>query len=117
MRGRFPARYQSADVDLADGKIIRYSNRRLRSILMMIADNLIRCTHHFRALNGIWKHQGKDPRWTRVKVACRFTRILYQIVAGRKVFQHSSQCERDYLLDKLLEFHRQHATPPKQVPP
>jgi len=109
--GLFPSRYQSVDVDRADGKIIRCRNRRLRTILMMIADNLIQCNHHFRGLNAIWKTQGKDPRWSRVKVACRFTRILYQIVAGRQVFRHPSQRDRAYILDKLLTFHRQHATP------
>jgi transposase len=113
--GLFPSRYQSVDVDLADGKIIRCRNRRLRTILMMIADNLIQCNHHFRGLNAIWKSQGRDPRWSRVKVACRFTRILYQIVAGRQVFQHPSQRDRDYILDKLLAFHREHATPPDKT--
>jgi transposase len=101
----------SSPLDLADGKIIRCRNRRLRTILMRIADNLIQCNHHFRGLNAIWKTQGKDPRWSRVKVACRFTRILYQIVAGRQVFCHPSQRGRAYILDKLLAFHRQHATP------
>lgn len=108
--GLFPSRYQSADVDLADGKIIRCRNRRLRTILMMIAENLIKCNHHFRALNSIWKSQGKDPRWSRVKIACRFTRILYQIVAGRQVYRHPSQRDRAYILDKLLAFHREHGT-------
>jgi len=113
--GLFPSRYQSVDVDLADGKIIRCRNRRLRTILMMIADNLIRCNLHFRGLNAIWKTQGKDARWSRVKVACRFTRILYQIVAGRQVFSHPSQRDRAYILDKLLAFHRQHGTPPDKT--
>jgi transposase len=109
--GIFPSRYQSVDVDLANGQIIRCRNRRLRTIIMMIADNLIKCNHHFRGLNLIWKTQGKDPRWSRVKVACRFTRILYQIVAGRQVFCHPAQRDRAYILDKLLMFHRQHASP------
>jgi transposase len=113
--GLFPSRYQSVDVDLADGKIIRCRNRRLRTIVMIIADNLIRCNHHFRGLNAIWKSQGKDPRWSRVKVACRFTRILYQIVAGHQVFRHPSQRDRAYILDKLLEFHRQHGTSPDKT--
>jgi len=113
--GLFPSRYQSADVDLADGKIIRCRNHRLRTILMMIADNLIKCNHHFRALNSIWKSQRKDPRWTRVKVACRFTRILYQIVAGQQVFRHPSQRDRAYIIDKLLDFHRQHTTSLEQT--
>jgi transposase len=108
--GLFPSRYQSVDVDLADGKIIRCRNRRLRTILIRIADNLVQCNHHFRGLNAIWKSQGKDPRWSRVKVACRFTRILYQIVAGQQVFRHPSQRGRAYILDKLVAFHRHHAT-------
>jgi transposase len=110
--GLFPSRYQSADVDVDNGPIIRCRNRRLRTILMMIADNLIRCNHHFRGLNAIWKSQERDPRWSRVKVACRFTRILYQIVAGRRVFCHPSQRDRDYILDKLLAFQHHHSTPP-----
>lgn len=109
--GLFPSRYQSANVDSASGHIIRCSNRRLRTILMLIADNLVRCNHHFNALNAVWKSQGKDSRWSRVKVASRFTRILYQIVAGRQVFRHPSQGDGDYILNKLLDFHRQHDTP------
>jgi transposase len=113
--GLFPSRYQSVDVDIANGKIIRCRNRRLRTILMMIADNLIQCNHYFRGLNAIWKSQGKDPRWSRVKIVCRFTRVLYQIVAGRQVFRHPSQCNRAYILEKLLAFHRQHGTPPDET--
>lgn len=109
--GLFPSRHQSAGVDLNKGRIIRCSNRRLRNILMMIADNLIKCNLHFRALNAIWKDQGKDPRWSRVSVASRFTRILYQIVAGQQVYCHPSQRERSYILDKLVDFHRLHGTP------
>ena len=113
--GLFPSRYQSADVDIDNGPIIRCRNRRLRAILLMIADNLIRTNHHFRALNAIWKSQGKDPRWNHVKVVSRFTRILYQIVAGRQVFHHPGQCDRNYILDKLLQFHRDHDTPPEKT--
>jgi hypothetical protein len=113
--GLFPSRYQSVDVDAANGTIIRCRNRRLRTILMMIADNLIKCNHHFRALHATWKSQGKDARWSRVKVACRFTRILYQMVAGQQVFRHPSQRDRAYVLDKLFAFHRQHATPPDKL--
>jgi transposase len=108
--GLFPSRYQSADKDVKNGHIIRCSNRRLRTILMLIADNLIRCNLHFRAMNAIWKSQEKDARWSRVKVAGRFTRILYQIVAGKQVFCHPSQRDRAYILDKLVAFHREHGT-------
>lgn len=48
--GLFPSRYQSVDVDAAGGHMIRCGNRRLRSILMLIADNLVRCNQHFRGL-------------------------------------------------------------------
>jgi len=113
--GLFPSRYQSADVDIDNGPIIRCRNRRLRAILLMIGDNLIRCNHHFRALNAIWKAQGKDPRWNHVKVVSRFTRILYQIVAGRQVFHHPAQSDSDCILDKLLEFHRDHDTQPDKT--
>ncbi len=113
--GIFPSRYQSVDVDVANGSLIRCSNRDLRTILMMISDNLMKCNHHFRALNAQWKSQGKDPRWSRVKIACRFSRILFQIVGGRQVFCHPSQRGRSYILDKLLAFHRRHGTPPDQI--
>ncbi len=113
--GLFPSRHQSADVDLADGSIVRCRNRRLRAVLLMIGDNLIRCNHHFSALNALWKSQGKDPRWNHVKVVCRFTRSLYQIVAGRQVFRHPGQGDRSYILDKLVDFHRDHGTPPDKI--
>lgn len=113
--GLFPSRYQSVDVDANGGPIIRCSNRRLRMILMLIADNLVRCNLHFRGLNAIWKSQGKDARWARVKVVSRFTRILYQLVAGRQVFCHPSQRQRSYILDKLLEFHGEHGTAPEAI--
>lgn len=48
-------------------------------------------------------------------MACRFTRILYQIVAGKQVFCHPSQRERSYILDKLVDFHRQHGTTPEKI--
>ena len=113
--GLFPGRYQSVDVDHNRGPILRCANRRLRAILMLIANNLIRCNHHFRALNVIWQSQGKDPRWTRVKVVSRFSRVCYQMVAGGKVFHHPGQRGRDYILDKLLAFHGEHQTAPDKT--
>jgi len=113
--GLFPSRHQSADVDLANGSIVRCRSRRLRAVLLMIGDNLIRCNHHFSALNALWKSQGKDPRWNHVKVVCRFTRSLYQIVAGRQVFRHPGQGDLSHILDKLVDFHRDHGTPPDKI--
>ena len=43
-----------------------------------------------------------------VKVANRFCRIAFHMVAGRQVFRHSGLRERGYILDKLLAFHLEH---------
>jgi transposase len=113
--GLFPSRYQSDAVDLPNGELIRCANRSLRAILMLIASNLIKCNQHFRGLAAMWQKYGHGPQWCRVAVASRFSRIAYQIVAGQQVFRHPSCRERDYILDKLLEFHKQHSTPPQQI--
>jgi transposase len=113
--GLFPSRYQSDEVDAANGPLIRHANHTLRAALMLIADNLLGCNAYYKALNALWKAQGKDARRTRVKVASRFSRCLFQMVAGRQVFRHPSQRGRDYILDKLLTFHREHQTPWDQV--
>jgi len=108
--GLYPSRYQSGEVDHHSGPLVRRANRQLRRAILLIADNLIKCNPHFRGLAGLWKSQGKDARDNRVKVACRFCRILYQIVAGRQVFAHPSQRQRDYILRKLIAFHQEYAT-------
>jgi hypothetical protein len=109
--GLFPSRYQSDQVDAANGQLIRCANRALRAILMMIADNLMQCNGYFRSLAAVWRIQGKDPRDSHVKIACRISRIVYQIVAGRQVFHHPGCRGRDYILQKLLTFLREHDTP------
>ena len=108
--GLFPSRYQSDQVDRADGPLVRCTNRRLRGTILTIADNLINCNDHFRAKADLWKAMGKDPRKTHVKIAKRFTRIAYQMVAGQQVFRHPSCQKRSYILDKLLAFQRVHVT-------
>jgi hypothetical protein len=108
--GLCPSRYQSDQVDNA-GPLRRRCNHRLRATLMTIADNLIKCNHHFNVLAHGWHDQGKDSRATRVKVAMRFARIAYQMVAGRQVFRHPGLQQRHYILHKLNAFHRDHETP------
>jgi transposase len=108
--GLYPSRYQSDQVDVS-GRLIRCANRSLRAILMLVAGNLIKCNLYFRSLAQLWKLQGKDPRRSHVKVACRVSRIVFQMVAGRQVFHHPSCRQRDYVLDKLLSFLQEHATP------
>jgi hypothetical protein len=106
-----PSRYQSDQVDRASGPLVRVGNHALRAAILGIADNLVVCNHHFRALAAKWSAQGNDPRRIRVKVALRLCRIAFQMVAGRQVFHHPSMRERHYILDKLMAFHRDHDTP------
>jgi transposase len=108
--GLRPARYQSDQVDKANGPLLRNCNRSLRAAILGIADNLITCNHHFRVLAAQWAAQGKDPRHSRIKVGLRFCRIAFQMVAGQQVFHHPSIQGRHYILDKLSAFHREHAT-------
>jgi hypothetical protein len=110
-----PSRYQSASIDCANGPLRRRGNRRLRAVLMQTADNLVQCNHYFRAQSHLWLEQGKDPRWIRVKVAKRFSRLLYGVVAGKEPISHPCCRERHYVLQKLLAFHGEHGTAPGQV--
>jgi transposase len=108
--GLRPSRYQSDQVDKANGPLVRNANRALRAAILGIADNLIVCNHHFGTLAKQWAAQGKNPRHTRVKVGMRFCRIAFQMVAGRQVFRHPGIQGRHYILDKLNAFHRDHDT-------
>ena len=109
--GLVPSRHQSDRVDRADGPLIRQANRGLRQAIMTIADNLMSCNEYFRTLSAGWRAAGKDPRHSHVKVAGRFCRIAYQMVAGGRVFSHPCRQRRDYILNKLMRFHIDHATP------
>jgi transposase len=113
--GLMPTRYQSDRVDHASGPLRRCANRRLRTALMQIADNLVKCNHYFGARSTLWRQSDKDPRWIRVKVAKIFSRIAFAMVVGRRLFHHPCCQQRHYVLDKLLAFHREHATPMDQV--
>jgi transposase len=108
--GLRPSRYQSDPIDRADGPLVRCCNRKLRAAILRIAANLLKCNHHFNILAQRWQKDKKDPRHTRVKVALRFGRSAYQIVAGRQVFRHPALQGRHYILDKLTAFHREHDT-------
>jgi transposase len=112
--GLCPCRYQSDEVDNA-GPLRKRCNRRLRAVLMNIADSLIGCNDHFKKLAKTWREQGKKAGRTRVKIALRFARISFQIVAGQQVFQHPSMQGRHYILDKLNVFHKEHQTPMADV--
>jgi|SRR5262245_3107009 len=112
--GLMPSRYQSDQVD-HDGPLPRHANKRLRTALVQAADNLVTCNHYFAAKADGWRAQGKDQRWIRIKVAKRFSRLLFAMVAGRQLFAHPCCQDRHYILHKLMEFHRTHDTPMSQT--
>jgi transposase len=108
--GLYPARYQSDQVDIA-GSLVHCANRRLRFAMLLIADNLLLCNRNFTLKAQEWKLAGKDPRHTRVKVAARFCRIAFHLLAGNQVFRHPSCQQPNGILAKLIAFHREHETP------
>lgn len=108
--GLYPSRYQSDEVDHADGSLVRQCNRKLRGAAMQIAENLIKCHAYYRGVSELWKQQKVDPRDRRCRIANRAMRMVYQLVGGRQVWRGKG-VDREYLLAKLQEFHRLHKTP------
>jgi transposase len=111
--GLFPSRYQSDEVDHPDGALVRQCNRKLRGAAMLVAENLIKCHAYYRGLSELWKQQKVDPRDRRCRIANRAMRMVYQLVGGRQVWRGKG-VDREYLLAKLQEFHRDHKTPIEQ---
>jgi transposase len=112
--GLFPARYQSDEVDHADGSLVRQSNRKLRGAAMQVAENLIKCHPYYRGVSELWKQQKVDPRDRRCRIANRALRMVYQLVGGRQLWRGKG-VDRESLLAKLQEFHRLHQTPIDQA--
>jgi hypothetical protein len=83
----------------------------------MIADNLINRNDHFRVLAAGWRLKGKDAHDLRVRVANRFCRIAYQVVAGRMVFRHPCTQRRSYILEKPFRFAIEHSIAHDQLLP
>ena len=110
-----PSRYQSDQVDCANGPLRRRGNRRLRAVLMQAADNLVKCNHYFKGQAERWRRLGKNACWIRVKVAKRLSRLLYTMVAGKQIINHPCCQERHYILQKLVQFHGEHDTTPAQL--
>ena len=112
--GLFPSRSQSDDTDVT-GPLIRCANRRLRSVLMLVADNLTHHNHYFIGQALKWRKDDVDPRAIRVRVAKHFTRLLLALVAGRQELRHPCAAQRESLLHKLLKFHQGHHSTSDQV--
>jgi transposase len=108
--GLFPSRHQSDAVDRA-GKIVRSGNKRLRSALMRIADNLLSVNAYFKGQRALWTSQRVDPRLQRTRVVKRLTRLAYAMVAGPQIVAHPCCRMPSYVLDKLVTFHLEHAAP------
>jgi transposase len=113
--GLFPSRYQSDEVDRADGPLAQLRNARLRAAWLRVADNLIKCNAHFHGKFEYWKQRGVDARDIRCRVANRIVRTVFQMVSGRRLYQHPSRLDRQYVLDKLLTFHQEHESPPAEI--
>lgn len=109
--GLFPSRYQSDGVDRG-GNLSRFRNGRLRQAWMQIADNMVKCNAYWRAKASAWNLQGNAPRDIRCRIANRMTRVVFQMISGRRLYRHPSRLDRGYVLEKLLTFHREHGTPP-----
>lgn len=112
--GLYPSRYQSDEVDRADGSLVRQCNRKLRGAAMLVAENLIKCHPHYRGVSALWAQQKVDPRDRRCRIANRAMRMVYQLVGGRQVWRGRG-VDREYLLSKLQEFHREHHSPIDQA--
>ena len=108
--GLYPSRYQSDEVDHADGSLVRQCNRKLRGAAMLVAENLIKCHPYYRGLSALWEQRNVDPRDRRCRIANRAMRMVYQLVGGRQLWRGKG-VDREYLLGKLQEFHRLHKTP------
>lgn len=111
--GLYPSRYQSDEVD-RDGSLVRQCNRKLRGAAMLVAENLIKCHPYYRGLSALWSRNKVDPRERRCRIANRAMRMVYQLVGGRQLWRGKG-VDREYLLAKLQEFHREHKTPIDQA--
>lgn len=116
--GLYPSRYQSDEVDHADGGLVRQCNRMLRGAAMLVAENLIKCHPYYRGLSAFWGLQKVDPRDRRCRIANRRVpacgwRMVYQLVGGRQVWRGKG-VHQEYLLNKLREFHQNHHSPIEQ---
>jgi len=113
--GLFPSRHQSDQKDYVNGPLIRQANRRLRGVLMRIADNLACHCSYYRGQAELDDSRGIDKRVSRVKIAKRFSRLALACVAGDEPMRHPAFKRPDSILEKLRHFHHAHGTPMDRV--
>ena len=109
--GLYPSRHQSDQTDHDSGPIIRQANRRLRCVLMRIADNLACHCAYYRGQADVDQSRGVDKRASRVKIAKKFSRLALACVAGDEPMRHPCFRTPDSILEKLRLFHYVHQTP------
>jgi hypothetical protein len=68
-----------------------------------------------RGQADLQRRQKTDERVIRVRVAKKFTRLAYVVLAGHQILRHDCCQPGDSILLKLSEFHRLHLTSPKQL--
>jgi transposase len=108
--GLYPSRYQSDGTDNDSGSIIRQANRRLRCVLMRIAENLACHCRYYRGQADVDESRGVDKRASRVKIVKRFSRLVIACVAGDEPMRHPCFQQADSILEKLRKFHQEHHT-------
>ena len=113
--GLYPSRHQSDQTDHDSGPIIRQANRRLRCVLMRIADNLACHCAYYRGQADVDQKRGVDKRASRVKIAKRFSRLALACVAGDQPMRHPCFQQAGSILEKLRQFHRLHETSLEQL--
>jgi transposase len=113
--GLYPSRYQSDEVDLANGPMVGHRNARLRDAILEIAHNLLRSNEHTKAWAHLRRERGWPAKKLHVAVGNKFARISYWILAGRMAFRHPFMNRRDAVLRKLVRFGSDHALPPETV--
>ena len=68
--------------------MIRQANRRLHSVLMRIADNLVRHCSYYRGKAEVDRSRGLYERAIRVKTARRSIRLAFACLAGDQSMRH-----------------------------
>jgi transposase len=112
--GLYPSRYQSDRVDRY-GTLSRFRNARLRGVLTRMADSLVKCNAYWKLRNDALKAANVEGRDIRCRVANRITRSIFQIVSGRRLFDHPSRLDRHYVMEKLLDYQREHRVRPSDI--
>jgi len=113
--GLYPSRYQSDEMDLADGPLVGRRSARLRDAILEIAHNLISHNEHFKA----WADLRRKNKWPgkkiHIAVGNKFVRISYRMLAQRAALRHPCLAGHDAILHKLLGFARDHGLTPGRV--